>query len=131
MILCISDCTTVKCLTAPNRCEETQTLIIGTMPENEQHYWVYIYDESRDKLHRVSASSDISGQLEIDLAALAGKLNPYAVYYIFVTLEGANLSEREDITSGAETYICFKVEFTHPYNDSNEQVIITNQTIAI
>jgi len=131
MILCISDCTTTKCLAAPNRCEETQTLTIGTMPDNNQDYWVYIYDETRDKLTRIEATSDNAGELVIDLVPLAGKLNPYSIYYIFVTQEGANMSEREDITIDGETYTCLKVEFAHPFNDSNEQVVITNQTISI
>jgi len=131
MILCISDCTTTKCLVAPNRCDVGQNLTIGTMPANSQDYWVYIYDETRDKLIRLDVQSDNAGLLVLDIAPLAGKLNPYAIYYIFVTEEGANMSEREDIDINGETYTCLKVEFTHPYNDSNEQVTISNQIISI
>lgn len=131
MIVCISNCTPAKCLLTPNKCESPQMLTIGELPLANHDYWVYIYDESRDKIKRIEATSDASSILEIDLSDHAAFYHPYAYYYIWVTDEAADITAKEDIIIGTETYTCFKLEFASAFNDTNEQVFISNQTITV
>jgi hypothetical protein len=131
MIVCISNCTPAKCLLAPNKCETPQNLVIGEMPAANTDYWVYVYDESRDKIKRIEATSDANSILTIDLSDHAAFYHPYAYYYFWVTEEAADITAKEDIIIDSETYTCFKLEFSMAFNDTNEQVFITTQNITI
>lgn len=136
MIVCISNATKAKCLLAPNSCAEHAYIVIGTMPANSTDYWVYIYDESRDKLKRIEATSSNTGVLTIDLAVNSPRFfHPYANYYLWVTSVNADISDKEDITIATVEYQTLKLEFSRGWeldNNSDEYTAtITTQTITI
>lgn len=122
-MICLNDYTLVKCLIAPNRCgsitivddEEVvgpQNLVIGTLALDTD-YEVLVYREETDVLIRVTATADGAGLLTINLMDFpANFFRPFNVYYLWVVIPGANLTDRENITIDAIAYTLFKIEFT-------------------
>lgn len=111
MMLCLNDYTLAKPLICPNRVDDPQNLVIGTLAINTD-YTVYLYREETDILKLVSATTNGAGLLTVNLPEYGPNfVRPFNVYYLLVTLPGANLDDRENIQISAVNYTLFKLEF--------------------
>lgn len=128
-MICVTDSVNVKCLVAPNRCEETQILTIGTAA-NSTNYWVYIVNEATGRKIKLATTSSVSGVVTIDLSLLAGILTPNNVYYLWVTLENVNITDLVQITIAGEQYDSFRIAFDRIF-EGGVTIVPANQTLEV
>lgn len=135
-MVCISNYSQAKELIQPKRVSTLQELTIGTLAASTS-YKVYAYREELDKIKVITASTDNTGVLTVDLTAFpVGFFRAFNVYYFWVTLPSVNITEREDITVGSFQTPCIKVEFVRvqDYDNVNNvdlDVLTASQTIDL
>lgn len=113
-MICVTDCTEVKCLSAPGEAATTADLIIGTVALTTD-YTVYVYEEHTNKTYAENYTSDGAGLLTLSLLDYGLIWNPHGIYYIWATLESANMVDKEDITIDAVEYTCFIATFERTF----------------
>jgi len=109
-MICVTDCTEVKCLIQPGNCTESSLLYLGDVTPGTD-YTVYIYNETTNKTEAVDYTSSVYGSLDIDLVDYGLIFNPHGVYYIWATLQGGNMTDKEDLTIDAVVYTCYIATF--------------------
>lgn len=111
MMLCLNDYTLTKTLICPNRVDDPQSLVVGTLAINT-NYTVYLYREETDIFKKIEATTNGAGLLTINLPEYGNNfIRPFNVYYLFVTEPGANMDDRENIQISTVNYTLFKLEF--------------------
>lgn len=131
-MICITDCNEAKCLNLPTECD-VANLTVGTLAASTDYY-VYVWDEGRDKYKRISATTDGSGLLIFDMLPYRRFFNDNTRFVLWVTLRTGGITAKEDITIGAETYTCFLLTFIKTFGTEENpywQVALQNQEIEI
>lgn len=128
-MICVTDCVDVKCLAAPGEAAATANVIIGTL-EISEDYTVYVYNETTNNTYAVDYTSAIDGLLTISLLDYGLVWNPHGVYYLWVTLQDANMTDQEIIDIGGTDYTCLILTFERTFVNGLVSCP-TSQTIEI
>lgn len=136
-MICITDCVVAQCLIAPNPCADAgysadpNNIIIGAL-EPDTDYTLYIEDLNSQVLKPIQLTSDGDGNITFDMNDYPGFFHPGTKYKCWVTIEGAGLTDVEDITFGPyDIYSCLLLEFRVVSEDSETLFGLTNQTVML
>lgn len=131
-MICITDCQLAQCLNLPTECDEAN-LTIGTL-EPDTDYYIYVWDEGRDKTKRISATSDGTGLLTFDMLPYRRFFNDVTRFAIWVTKTDEGITEKNNITIGSEVYTCFTFTFIKTFGTEESpyyQLALQNQEISV
>lgn len=114
-MICVTDCVETKCLLMPSNCSETATLYVGDLDPGD--YTVYIYNETTNKTYAVDYTVGGYGTLDISLLDYPNVFNPHGVYYLWVTLLDAPMTDQEIIVNNSLNYTCFILTFERVFKE--------------
>lgn len=132
MFPCITDCQTAQCLNLPNECD-VANLTVGEVAANTAYY-VYIWDEGRDKYKRISVTSDGAGLLTFNMLPYRRFFNDHTRFILWVTLVTDGITQKVNITIDSVVYTCLSFTFIKTFGTEKNpyyQLALSNQTIEI
>ena len=112
---CQTNCVKAKCLIAPVYCNQNnQVVIIGEIqsqtPGTGINIWVQ--DAANGWMRVTSTVTDSLGRAVLPMEGLVGMINPNGYYNVWVTLDGAAMSDQLHITMPNDSEIyCVALSF--------------------
>lgn len=123
MVVC-STCTHAKTVT---KC--TDSLVLGQITDINTDVYIFVQSENGHQW-RENATTDANGVVDIDLTSSANKIMWQRPYFIWVTLQDVDPSQREPLYVAGKEVVCWEVCFDFRYS-GDDSVDYTKETLTL
>lgn len=108
----------------------TLTLVLGNIFFPDMPVFIFVENLTTGYIHRQEATTSPGGIITLDLSKPDPSFyNPDNNYGVWVTLQVANVNEKEPIEIDSISYDCFQLSFSPFYDEDDNSVLYNSQTL--